>query len=240
MKEKILDLTIKNESGLIHNSLCTVIGTWDDIYSMENDILSSSEKEVFNCFPAQARKHDYLLGRIAAKKALMHITPSLSPQQIEICNGVFNFPYINHNSASQISISHTQNTAIALAHHCAYPFGVDIEHIQSSKIETIKSAITKDEEILVKNTFNNIDEGYVSLWTLKEALSKALRCGMLIELPLLEITKIFNNSWKVQAEFKNFPQFAGNIYKQNDYIVSIVLPNNIETNQYLKTERLLI
>lgn len=81
---------------------------------------------------------------------------------------------------------------------------------------------------------------HMVFWTVKEALSKALRTGFMspLEIYELESMKIEARCWI--SEFKNFSQYQGRSFFLGHLIYSLVYPKNINlkvNNILLEVER---
>ncbi len=82
-------------------------------------ILTDKEKDIYDSFKVDIRKHEFLAGRFAAKeayaKALGTGIGNISFKDIEVINDSMGKPYININNDTKIhlSISHTRYYALA-------------------------------------------------------------------------------------------------------------------------------
>lgn len=141
------------------------------------EILSGEETVVYNSFKIQKRKKEWLMGRMAAKcllaerdvfsKPLTHYTISKDKYCRPFCDG------------SLISISHSNDravAAIALNQNCNF-LGIDLEYIQDRCNSWYKDYFCSEELI----NGNNPSDG-TRLWTVKEALLKALGLGLTVSL----------------------------------------------------------
>ncbi|WP_032113934.1 4'-phosphopantetheinyl transferase superfamily protein [Candidatus Paracaedibacter symbiosus] len=63
-------------------------------------------------------------------------------------------------------------------------------------------------------------------WTVKEALSKVIKCGFTIPSELLEIGDIQLKENYVESKFKNFQQYQALSFSVANYVCSIVHPKN--------------
>ena len=66
------------------------------------------------------------------------------------------------------------------------------------------------------------------VWTAKEALSKALRCGMTCPYELLEICGLEQRDGFFLGRFKNFGQYQFQSWQRGNTVVTIVLPKKTE------------
>ena len=121
------------------------------------NFLSEQESEVFKKFAFPKKQQSYLLGRAASKNALSKISQVIDLQNISIDSGVFEFPVVNQ-AGFQVSISHSENSGVAIAYPEQHPMGIDLEFIHPVKAETIQTYLTKQETELV-TTLENTEKG---------------------------------------------------------------------------------
>ncbi len=195
----------------------------------EVDILHPEEYTYYRSLRFDRRKESYLLGRIAAKKAISQLLDKKSLiTSISIQFGVFQFPvvkYVQHQNI-QVSISHCDHYGIALAFPEEHPLGIDIEKINEDKLQTLKSSICAHE--LDKITANSLSEliGSTLIWTIKESLSKVLKTGLTVDFKILEIESLQEVGTAYESTFVYFPQYKAVSKKVGNYICSVVLPKN--------------
>jgi phosphopantetheinyl transferase (holo-ACP synthase) len=171
------------------------------------NLLSAQEQRRALSFGSSKRIKQFLLGRIAAKAAiylalaekvlpdndlnedcLRQILDPCWAQTISIENAADGCPHLVNSSTNlSISISHVDNFAAAVAfrkssHHQSW--GIDVEHIDSSRLGAMKRMTLESENIQM----NAVD--LTLAWTLKEALSKALLCGLAVPVEHLKIKEI--------------------------------------------------
>ena len=65
------------------------------------------------------------------------------------------------------------------------------------------------------------------LWCLKEALSKALRCGLTVPLELLAVGSVEPHPIVLWAGFANFAQYRGLSLVAGDLAAALVLPKTV-------------
>lgn len=205
-------------------NLCITKKSLNEIETYKDD-LHPQEHLYLGNLKYPKRKQSYLLGRIATKQAITELIP-LSKSSIWIDFGIFQFPVIKSSSIQNmnVSISHCNDLGTAIAFPEEHPIGIDLEKISNDKLELLKKELIAEERILLKN--NKLDDiiGYVTFWTIKEALSKIFKIGLTSELSLLSIHKVENNYPIIQTEFTNFSQYKSVSFIMNSYILSIVIP----------------
>jgi 4'-phosphopantetheinyl transferase len=65
------------------------------------------------------------------------------------------------------------------------------------------------------------------LWSLKEALSKALRCGLTVPFCLLEVSSLVRLPGGVRARFENFSQYEGFAFCAAPFSLALVMPHTV-------------
>ena len=223
----LLSLNTNNKSD---NAYFTLIQNhiFNDLYLEKEKILHQSELLFLNSLKFEKRKKTFLLGRFAAKLSLSNLFQSNELKSINIISGIFGNPVAQTNisNSADISISHCKNFTVAVAFPSFYILGIDIEAIKKNNV--IKKYITNLEWKSLTSFFHSLEEKTLLtiIWTAKESLSKALKCGLNISFKLLEIkniTLISENHFS--CDYVNFPQYKCEFFVASNHIVSIVLPN---------------
>lgn len=192
------------------------------------NMLHPYEKEYLENVRYNARKQSYLLGRIAAKKALLELTTEV-PDSIWIDKGVFNFPVVKnvyHQDNLQVSISHCNDIGVALAFTENHPLAIDIEYINVNQCQFIKKNLTSKELMMITDLKLDKPYGFVLLWSIKESLSKIFKTGMTMDFKLLEISNLTYNGGFYENSFVYCRQYKSISKIVNNYVVSIALPRN--------------
>ncbi len=193
-------------------------------------LLHPNELAYFSTLKYDKRKLSYLLGRIAAKKAICEI---IEPQPISsfyIDFGIFQFPVVkNCNTTNiQVCISHCDNIGTALAFPEEHPLGIDIEKIDADKMNAIKTQISaKEFDLLADNNLTEVNGGTI-VWTIKEALSKVFRTGMTLDFSVLEIESLKKDGRFYVSSFRYCAQYKAITCQAGDYVCSIIIPKNTE------------
>lgn len=194
--------------------------------------LHAKEKDTLFGYQHDLRKRSYLLGRIAAKKAIQSLLGSIEPSAFWIDSGIFQFPIVKGENIQnlQVSISHCDTLGFSIAYPEAHPMGVDVERITSSKLEVILSQLTNKEKDLLGNKANMAT--CTSIFSIKEALSKVIKTGMMLDFKLLDVDTIKIEQQMISCSFSNFGQYKGFAFQKNEYVFSFVLPKKTETNLF--------
>lgn len=193
----------------------------------ESWMLHPDELSYYKTLEYDKRRTSYLLGRIAAKNSVsefLHediVFPSFS-----IKPGVFQFPVVKHitDYNVQVSISHCDNIGVALAFPEEHPMGIDIERIREDKIDVMKTVISKNESKLIDHAVLHMSVASCLVWSVKESLSKVLKTGLTLDFGILEINSLEKKGLIYQSTFTHFSQYKAISFKIDEYICSIVLP----------------
>lgn len=171
--------------------------------------LHPRELDYFNSLEFLKRKSDFLLGRFVAKQALVGLEPSLAGCDIEIRPGVFQQPVVMRSAATPLAVclTHSGMTSSAVAFPAGHPLGIDVEVIDPDYIGALKSQITADELPPV-DTMRSEAERYMRVWTVKESLSKILRCGLTSPFSTFCLSDgAMSDSAVFMGGFQNFHQY---------------------------------
>jgi 4'-phosphopantetheinyl transferase len=173
-----------------------------------------------------------MLGRFAAKNALASLVGEEDYRSISIERGIFGQPIVRHQPSIgyDISISHNHRQAVAIAFDAGHPMGIDIEEFEPALYETLLKAVPDEEtRFWDRRSENPNPELLLVLWTVKEALSKALRCGMMTPASVLAIESLDRSgSCRYQSVFRNFGQYKALSWLSEGTVISIVLPLHTE------------
>lgn len=219
------ELVENNKSIPITMSFCSL----KNIDCIENEFIDTyldmDEKDYYNKLKYDARKTSYLLGRVSSKRAIASYMDCNDYKSISIEKGIFCNPIVkcnNHNIT--VTITHTKHIGMAAATKEFYPIGIDIEGIDKHYTKAIKTQLTDNEIQLVEQHSLGAEVGFVTLWTIKEALSKVLRIGFLTSLKTYEVERIEGNDYCINGYYKNFKMFKSTTYKVDKYLVTICYP----------------
>jgi 4'-phosphopantetheinyl transferase len=191
------------------------------------EFLAPGEADYFAGLRFLRRQQSFLLGRYAAKLALQCLLQAADPKAIEIGRGVFEQPLISYLSAKvpDMTISHCDEIAVALAFPAGHPMGVDVEQIDAARLTAIQSQMSPVEREWARSA--GADELALStlIWTAKEALSKALTCGLMSPMEIFNLAEFYpleNRVWG--GLFQNFGQYKFIGWISRTVAMSVVLP----------------
>ena len=216
--------------------LCLINESLTSLKNNLSDFLHEKELSYFYTLKYEKRQHTYLLGRYAAKKAIStyYGIKKLNTVLVEI--GVFQQPIVQcfEFEKIQTSLSHCNYFGAAITFPEAHPMGIDLEYINADNVQAIKSQLSREEKLLLNSTpwQNDSAVHYTILWTIKEALSKILKTGLMVSFDILEISSIKKENSFFISEFKYFFQYDAITFIIEDLVFSLVYPKktNITIN----------
>lgn len=174
--------------------------------------LTSAESGRAGAFKFGQPRENFTLGRLAGKLALLAaggasgpLTPTLSPgggegedverrlRAFEVGNGEQGEPVVvPADCGFNVSLSHVNGLGAAVAFPAGQQVGLDLELIDANRAETVRKGVplSPEEEDWLKA--NSLPEAtaLLLLWTAREALGKALGCGLACKWETLALRKI--------------------------------------------------
>ena len=211
MKPGVLSLLLRHAGSEHRVSFAAVDAV------MPQEFLSESEKMQLGSFQFAAKRESFLLGRLAAKRALGALLPESDLRRIEIRSGIYGQPLVHHPAAgaADVSVSHSHGLAVALAFPAAYPMGIDLETVSAVSAQAILGELQASGAEHAWLAAAGVDQGTACavLWTAREALGKALKIGLNSPLGVLSLGQIAANSEVSGSEgswvghYLNFPRF---------------------------------
>ena len=190
------------------------------------ELLHLGEKRHYQQLTFIRQKRAYLLGRVAAKRAIQALAPQVAPSDIFIDAGVFGFPVVRSRFLEnmQVSISHTDEFGLALAYPEAHPLGIDTERVDTERVASVASTLDEQEELLLRGLLLPRPVSLTLLWTAKESLTKVLRTGLTLDLKLAAVKSLAkaDNVWV--GHFGNFGQYKSLSLLFSNRVCSVVLP----------------
>ncbi|MBV8813514.1 MAG: 4'-phosphopantetheinyl transferase superfamily protein [Verrucomicrobia bacterium] len=223
-----LPLIIRRNGTQLKGALVVVRGDQTSgIAELAAELLGPAENTCFSSLRSVRRQRSYLFGRCAAKLALQALLPELDLRTIEIGRGVFEQPIVScgQNQGWNVTISHTNSLACALAFPTGHPMGVDVEQVDWARYGTIVSQLSEQETKWVEATTQYKLQLATSLWTAKEALSKALCTGLMSPVKIYNLSEFRPlDSGKWEGLFENFGQYKAATWWGNSHVLSVALP----------------
>lgn len=188
--------------------------------------LHPREKDYYDRLRFARRKNSFLLGRAAAKLAVAELINVFDLKSILIDAGVFQFPVVRHVGTNniQVSISHCDGWAVAVAFPEEHPLGVDLETVQRKNLEALAGHMTERERELLRPLALSAATGLTMLWTMKEGLSKVLRTGLTMDFKILELHALEAGESVIEGTYRNSIQYKALSFPSCEYVISLVLP----------------
>jgi phosphopantetheinyl transferase len=206
------------------------------------EFLSESEKERAAGFQFAAKKQSFLLGRLAAKRALGALLDEPDLRQIVIRAGIYGQPIVEHPraGAAQVSLSHSQGLAVALAFPAEFPMGIDLETAAAVSAATILGELEASPAELTWLVGSGVDEATACcvLWTAREALGKALKIGLNSPLGILSLSEIQadgEGSWI--GRYRDFPRCQCLAQAKDGRVLTLAMPGEARLSGKLPLSR---
>jgi len=189
--------------------------------------LHAEELAYYQSLTALRRQQSYLLGRVAAKLSLQLVSHERDASNILIQTGIFKDPILQYPTtpAQSIGITHCQSGASAIAYPATHPMAVDMEDLDPSRLEVMKTQCQQEEIEACQAQDIPLDHSYALLWTAKEALSKGIRTGMTCPLRLMGLQTVERHpDGGYRGLFEHFAQYQYRTWIQGDRVLTLVLP----------------
>ncbi len=236
-----IPLLLKRQHATYEAFLCLANPSLINLVSTKVTFLNQAEQHYLTTLSYPRRQKSYLLGRFTAKQAVAALTEESDLRQIGIQWGVLQQPIVEYRVGNiQVSIAHTDEWGIALAFPEAHPLGIDLEKTTESRSEVIKDYLSATERQESQKLNFSPKVSWMMLWTIKEALSKVLKTGLMTDFLLYEVFHIQEQRQWVESEFKNFAQYRAISWFFQDMVCSIVLPKKTEIDMDLLLRQILI
>ena len=216
--------------------LCISNHPFLDLKEKREQFLHPEELAYFDTLRFERRQKSFLLGRYCAKQAISKYLGDTEMRQFTIRHGVFEHPIVKHlsNKEVQISISHSDEYGGAIAFPEEHPMAIDLEKINPKRTEVIQTQCTQDELRLIQSLQIPDMTQMTILWTVKEALSKALKCGLMTPFKIFEVRDLMPKSDCLVWTFKKFAQYKAVSFIISNTACSIVMPQKTEVVIHVK------
>ncbi len=198
----------------------------------EIDWLTPDERACYEGFRFAKRRNDWLLGRRAAKIALLAVT-GLPPQgigRIEIATDADGAPRAKLDGApcaAALSLSHSNERALAAATEDTIALGCDIESVESRSAGFVETFFTAAERKAVERAAPADRDAVITLiWSVKESALKALRTGLRADTRSVEVVledQAQDSGWQsARAVTSDNGEFACQWRRDGHFIVTLV------------------
>jgi 4'-phosphopantetheinyl transferase len=195
--------------------------------------LSNGESERLEGFQFAAKREGFLLGRLAAKRALGALLEEPDLRRIEIHPGIYGQPLVRHPCAGslEVTVSHSHGLAVALAFPAEYPMGIDLETLSAISAPVILGELQASPPELAWLATGGVDEATACgiLWTAREALGKALKIGLNSPLGILALADIQAAGEQAWAgRYLRFPQCRFLSQATGGRVLTLAMPRDAE------------
>jgi 4'-phosphopantetheinyl transferase len=201
--------------------------------------LSAVEQARADRFRFGPPREGFVLGRLAAKLALAGWTADTSPAapvsgsidvtqlgRFEIVNGPQGEPVVAApaDGVIGVSLSHVNGRAVAVAFPRSAAVGIDLELVDPKRAETVRTALPLSvaERRWLEAPGLADDAAWLLLWTAREALGKALGCGLSCPWPTLAlewITREPDGTWS--GRYEHHRTFACRSWAESDCVLTL-------------------
>ena len=203
------------------------------------DWLTQGERARLDGFRFEKRRRDWLLGRWAAKIALLGIT-GLSQRDInrfEISSEPDGAPLPmldGRRCRVQLSLSHSNDRAFATVSHGTKALGCDIELVEPRSAEFVDTYFTASERDYVERVEPGSRDSLVTLiWSAKESTLKALHTGLQVDTRSVEVHDDGDSAdggWRVARTISADAGEFKCLWRIDDkFVLSIVTRDPVET-----------
>lgn len=205
--------------------------------ALPQSMLGEAELAGFAALRFPLKRQGFLLGRLAAKRALGALLAEPDLRRIEIRSGVFGQPLVRHPRAGRIEVtlSHSHGLAVALAYPGELPMGVDLETVSAAAAATILGELQLSAAEKAWLAAGTVDEATACgvLWTAREALGKSMKIGLNCPLGILALDHIESAGAAAWAgRYANFPQSQCLSQAIDGRILSIAMPLKTELSAW--------
>lgn len=195
-------------------------------------VLSERELAHYHGLRFAQKRDGFLLGRSAAKQALAAMLHEEAWSAIEIQPGVFGQPMVHHARAVgvDVTLSHSNGMAVALAHPAQWPMGIDLETVEAGVAATVLAELdpSAEEQAWLKASGLALAPACAILWGAREALGKALKTGLnspMRTFALCGITQPEPGVWI--GSYAQFPRFAWRVIQSGPRTLSLAFPQEV-------------
>lgn len=230
-----IPLTLQTKAGQVKIVSVFSDSPFHELLALKQQYLHQNELQYFDLLAAEKRRYSYLHGRYVAKKALETYSKVSELSEIEIGYGVFYQPVVYYEGLANvhISIAHSDNKAVAIAFPESCPLGIDIEKIDHSRNWNKLMPLTIQELKMASQLNLKDTQVFTLFWTIKEALSKALKLGFTVDMKLYEIASCKRLGDYVESTFICFKQHKAYSWYTDQYCCTVVLPGTAIVDAHL-------
>lgn len=228
----VLNLRMARPEGHAQRAtLCLARGDEESLLASHKTrpFLHSLEAEYLDGLQASLRRQSYLMGRFCAKNALAQQMGLERAERILVEPGVFGQPLVRAPSHAGVGVtlSHSADYGCALAFDCMHPAGIDMEYPGPRHQRTLSPELSDEERARLEQAWRH-PGAHTWLWTVKEAISKALHTGLTVPVRFYEVKECERVGVFLMATFSHFPQYKALSFLWQGMLVSIALPRRTQ------------
>ena len=138
-------------------------------------LLAEGERARLDSYGVAKRRREFLLGRVAARQLLGNVL-DCAPPDVPLAVAQDGAVEVRGEDVLCLSISHTGDEAVAAVAERAV--GVDLERTQPRPERLHRFLLSEEERPLLEWLPLPEADAFALCWALKEAVLKALRCGL--------------------------------------------------------------
>ena len=163
-------------------------------------LLNEEERSRWQRFRPERRRREYLATHALARRALSHYR-SIASRDWQFTMNEYGKPAPEPDCGLRFNLSNSLGLAVCLVADAHGEVGVDVEaQSRAGEIESVARRVFSAAERAQLDALAETEklDRYLSLWTLKEAYTKARGMGM--ALPLCNISFLFDSSGSARLE----------------------------------------
>ncbi len=226
LQGRLTGLRLETSSGALRGMFASVpVTAFAHLEAQADGLLHAQELAYWQHLRALRRRQSFLLGRYAAKRALSALAPGTEPSQLHIRTGILGQPVVEGPTSLEVSITHADGVFCALAFPAVHPMGVDVEHLDAHRAEVMRTQCLAGEIAEANALLGDATLAAAVLWTAREALSKALRCGMTCPFELLAVKDLVLDGGLAGGRFQNFGQYRFLSWLGARDVLTLVFPH---------------
>jgi phosphopantetheinyl transferase len=191
-----------------------------------------AESQALRARMSPVRFESYRLGRSAAHRALAHWLPPSVHLRTEVLRGPLGQPLaaVGDADVAEVSISHCPGLAAAVASERGRPVAVDVEPRSRATARSARRAATSSDWKVAQEAGLPEETAALALWTVREAVGKTLRTGLVVASHVLDVASIeATGPDTYEVRFRNLPSMKGVTKVLDDAVVSLATPCARET-----------
>lgn len=232
LRSEVCSVTYSGVDTAQSTFLCAVSSANSLVHSPDLEMaFSPKEMAVIRARETQSAANDCIVGRYAAKLALSAHFREHELLNFRVLQGALGQPTLHyrHGCVPEISIAHNDGIGIAVLAPSGSPIGIDFEPCARLDNEVVAHQFGSEERRIMARFEPDESARHIRLWTMKEALSKALRCGLTVPMEFLSLANVYkiNEGGYMCGELKHFPVFRAHSWRVGSSVVSLVIPRNL-------------